>query len=47
MSKVFFSVTVAISSGPGDFLGETLSIARHICFMVMLGTLGLLGTGSG
>ena len=29
MSNVFFSVILAISSGPGAFLGEILSMARR------------------
>ena len=44
VSKVFFSEMLAISSGPGALFGESLSMARWICFIVMA---GLLWTGSG
>ena len=43
--NVFFKVMFAISSGPGAFLGEILSMARRTCFIVMTGLLG--GAGSG
>ena len=44
MSNVFFSAILAISSGPGVFLAEILSVAQRTCSMVIL---ELLGTGSG
>jgi len=42
-SNVFFSVILAISSGPGAFLGEILLMAHLAWFIVMM---VLLGAGS-